>query len=220
MIAPVGRVALAGALSHRLARSCTYLATCRRLVRYLVMKEKATLTEPAACLLAVTSTLAKQLDQGHEGLARSLKRAASSLVLTCIKGNPNCPSGAERARAAASRCYHLLARIDSLHVGHADVVHKGLHLAGRILCALPEGTHALTVQSVDRAADSAASTDSTSHCAPTADLAATVDLTPATTVAGNSRAGSTPTAACLLPRKPPQRVAAAIPLAATRSRSP
>ena len=106
--------------------------------RYLHMKENATLTEPAACLLAVCSSIAKHLERPHEGLGRSLKRAASSLVLTCIKSNLETRTGAERARAAAGRCFQLLVRLDHLQAADPGVLHKGLHVADRILRALPE----------------------------------------------------------------------------------
>lgn len=106
--------------------------------RYFVMKKNANLTEPAACLLAVSSSIALRLERPHDRLGRSLKRAASSLVLTCLKGNPHCPSGAERARSAAEACFKVLHQLDQVEAADPGMIHKALTLADRVLRTLPE----------------------------------------------------------------------------------
>lgn len=106
--------------------------------RYPRMKDNATLTDPAARLLAVTTSISNALPRSHASHGRSLTRAASSLLITCLKQNTHCPSGAERARAAACRCFHLLQRLDEEHVADEGVLHKALTLADRILRMLPE----------------------------------------------------------------------------------
>jgi len=102
------------------------------------MKDNATLTDPAARLLAVSTSISNGLPRSHSGQGRSLTRAASSLLVTCLKLNTRSPSGADRARAAASRCFHLLQRLDEEHVADEGVLHKALTLADRILRMLPE----------------------------------------------------------------------------------
>ncbi len=102
------------------------------------MKKDANLTEPAACLLAVSSSIAMRLERPHDRLGRALKRAASSLVLTCLKGNPHCPSGAERARTAAESCFKALQKLDQLGAADPGMLHKALTLADRVLRTLPE----------------------------------------------------------------------------------
>lgn len=114
----------------------TQLETRRR--RYLVMKENATLTDPAARLLAVSASISNGLSPMHASLGRSLTRAASSLLITCLKTNTRTPSGAERARAAACRCLHLLQRLDQHEAADEGVLQKALTLADRVLRALPE----------------------------------------------------------------------------------
>jgi hypothetical protein len=102
------------------------------------MKENTAQTEPAARLVSVAISIARNLPKDTAQLGRALDKTASRVMLMSLRGELGRPSTAAKARACVQRVFDIVELLDRMQAYDAGVLQKALTYADKVLRVLPE----------------------------------------------------------------------------------